>query len=63
MLTLWKKKKSIDIKDLIKRAADGDKESQFQLGLSYYRGTDIKRNIEKANYWLEKADLNTQESV
>jgi TPR repeat protein len=56
MFSLWKKKeKYSNIQDLIKKAKEGDTEAQFQLGLSYYRGTDIEKNIEKANFWLNKA--------
>ena len=55
MFSLWKKKKKCqDIDILMKKAKEGDTEAQFQLGLSYYRGTDIEKNMEKANYWLDK---------
>jgi TPR repeat protein len=62
MFSLWKKKKKCqDIDVLMKKAKEGDTEAQFQLGLSYYRGTDIEKNIEKANFWLNKVGYKHQD--
>jgi len=56
MFSLWKKKeKGLDIKELLKKAQDGDNESQLQLGLAYYRGTGVKKDIARAQEWLAKA--------
>jgi TPR repeat protein len=56
MFSLWKNKnKNLDIKVLIKKAQEGDNASQLQLGLAYYRGTNVKKNIDKAQEWLTKA--------
>ena len=35
--------------------AGGDIDAQFNLGLYYYRGIGVKRNLEKAVQWFEKA--------
>lgn len=32
--------------------------SQFQLGMMYYYGHGIKKNVKKAKFWLKKASKN-----
>lgn len=43
------------MKELIKRAEQGEVEAQFQLGLAYYNGEGISKNYSKAYYWFLKA--------
>ncbi len=52
---LKKKNSRLDIASLIKRAKENDKDAQHQLGLAYYRGAGVTKDVEKASYWLEKA--------
>ena len=52
---LGKKNTRIDIASLIKLAKENDKDAQCQLGLAYYRGTGVAKDVEKASYWLGKA--------
>jgi hypothetical protein len=40
------------------KAKFGDVKSQLELGLMYYKGKEIERNIEKSIHWLEKACKN-----
>ena len=59
MFSFWKKKKldsDIDIEALRELVKEGDKTAQYLLGLAYYRGTSVKKDVEKANYWLGKAN-------
>lgn len=48
-------KKEVSIEDLRKQASVNNKDAQYQLGLAYYRGTRVKKDIHKANYWIEKS--------
>lgn len=42
--------------DYLRRALKGDKNAQFQLGVSYLHGElGLDRNYEMALYWLNKA--------
>lgn len=58
MFNFFKKNDKLDIKSLIKKANNNDKESQRQLGLAYHRGTGVTKNPTKASYWLNRADNN-----
>jgi len=51
-----RKKKKVDMELLRKKAIDNDKNAQYELGLAYYRGTEVKKDVEKANYWLGRAN-------
>jgi len=53
---LKNKNKNLDIESLMKRANENDKNAQQRLGLAYYRGVGVTKNIDKATYWLEKAN-------
>ena len=44
-----------EIDDLISRVEKGDPEAQFELGLVYYNGQNVKQNYEQAVYWFKKA--------
>jgi len=56
MFGLFKKrKKSLDVYELMKLAKENDKDAQYQLSLAYYRGTSLAQNKEKSRYWLKKA--------
>ncbi|MCL2799759.1 MAG: SEL1-like repeat protein [Endomicrobia bacterium] len=39
-----------------KKAEQGDKRAQYDLGFMYYHGKDVGRDLDKAIYWLEKLD-------
>ena len=57
MFSFWKNKKSyVDIELLRKLVKNNDKNAQYELGLAYYRGIRVPKNVEKANYWLGKAN-------
>ena len=43
------------IEETIKAAKKGDPEAQFNLGCSYYEGSDIEKNYEEAFKWMSKA--------
>jgi len=45
----------IDLEKLIKKAEQGDAESQFNLGFFYYRGMYLPQDIEKAANLLNAA--------
>jgi TPR repeat protein len=63
MFGLWNKKnKHIDIDVLRQKAKENDVNAQYELSLAYYRGVYITKNIEKSNYWFEKAN-ETNKSV
>lgn len=47
-----------ELDDLISRVEKGDPEAQFELGLIYYNGQNVKQNYEQAIYWLKKAAEN-----
>lgn len=42
-------------KVLVKYAKEGDDEAQYYLGLSYYNGTEIEKDVECAAQWFEKS--------
>ena len=44
-----------ELDDLISRVEKGDPEAQFELGLVYYNGQNVKQNYEQAVYWFKKA--------
>jgi len=46
----------IDIDLLRQKAKENDVNAQYELSLAYYRGIYISKNIEKSNYWFEKAN-------
>ena len=57
MFDVWKKKKKkMDIATLLKKAKENDMNAQYELALAYYRGSGVAKNIEKSNYWFEKAN-------
>jgi len=57
MFNLWKKKKSsIILNDLIKKAQENDINAQYELSLVYYRGELVKKDIKKSSYWFERAN-------
>jgi TPR repeat protein len=57
MFGLWNKKnKHIDIDVLRQKAKENDVNAQYELSLAYYRGVYVAKNIEKSNYWFEKAN-------
>ena len=51
-----KKNTHIDIDLLRQKAKENDVNAQYELSLAYYRGIYISKNIEKSNYWFEKAN-------
>jgi len=51
-----KKNNHIDIDELQQKAKENDVNAQYELGLAYYRGVYVSKNIEKSNYWFEKAN-------
>ncbi len=56
MFDFFKKKNDdLDIELLRRKAKKNDKEAQRQLGLAYKKGNGVKKNLEKASYWLGKA--------
>jgi len=57
MFNLWKKKKSsIILNDLIKKAQENDINAQYELSLVYYRGELVKKDIKESSYWFERAN-------
>ncbi len=57
MFNLWKKKKSsINLNDLIKKAEENNIKAQYELSLIYYRGEIVKKDIKKSSYWFERAN-------
>lgn len=46
------------ISGLIKRAQDGDAQSQYELFAAYRSGTGVERNVEQAKLWLFRASEN-----
>lgn len=56
MFNFFKKKKvTVDIELLRKKANNNDKDAQLELGLMYKRGISVEKNYQKASYWLEKS--------
>ena len=53
---LKNKNRNLDIESLLKRAKENDRDAQQRLGLAYCRGVGVTKNIDKATYWLEKAN-------
>jgi len=53
---LKNKNRDLNIESLLKRAKKNDRDAQQRLGLAYYRGVGVDKNIDKATYWLEKAN-------
>jgi len=49
------KKVNIDIELLFQKAKENDKDAQLQLGLAYYRGVGVHKNMQKAFYWIDKS--------
>ena len=49
---------NIDFDAIKKKAADGDKESQYKAGLCYEYGTGANKNISKAIYCYNLASQN-----
>lgn len=47
-----------ELDDLISRVEKGDPEAQFELGLIYYNGQNVKQDYEQAIYWFKKAAEN-----
>ena len=45
----------MNIEELIQRAAAGDADVQFELGMCYYNGDDVKENEEVAVLWFQKS--------
>lgn len=43
------------VKDLEKRALQGDAEAQFTLGLTYATGLGVEQNLEEAFVWIRKS--------
>jgi TPR repeat protein len=57
MFNLWKKKKSsINLDDLIKKAEENNIKAQYELSLIYYKGEIVKKDIKKSSYWFERAN-------
>jgi len=50
--------KKIALKYVTKAAHLGDERSQYELGINYEKGLYLKRDIKKAEYWLEKSAKN-----
>jgi TPR repeat protein len=46
------------VREIERRAVQGDVEAQFQLGKMYQAGKEIGKDLEKAVYWFEKAVQN-----
>ena len=44
-----------ELTSLFIRAANGEAKAQYILGLKYYEGDEVKKNIQTALEWLEKA--------
>ncbi len=56
MFNMWKrKKKTIDINTLLKKAKENDVNAQYELSLAYYRGTGVVKDMQKSSYWFRKA--------
>ena len=47
-----------DFKELLAKAENGDVESQFQLGQTYFNGIEVDEDEEEAVYWYEQAAEN-----
>ena len=45
----------MNIEELKQRAAGGDAEAQFELGICYLNGEDIKQDEEAAVLWFKKS--------
>ena len=43
-----------DLGKLIKKANEGDLESQYKIGAIYFRGNLVKQDFDKALFWLKK---------
>ena len=50
--------KKIALEYVIKAANLGDERSQYELGMNYEKGLYVERNIDKAEFWLEKSAKN-----
>ena len=46
-----------------KAAAQGDADAQYNLGVLYYNGEGVPRDISKAREWFEKAAAQGDESA
>ena len=46
------------MKNLIRLAEQGDVDSQFELGVIYAHGKDVKQDYEQAVFWFQKAAEN-----
>ena len=47
-----------EFEELLEKAENGDAESQYQVGLSYYTGDGVEEDEEEAVYWYEEAAEN-----
>ncbi|MGH8121130.1 MAG: hypothetical protein ACRESK_11010, partial [Gammaproteobacteria bacterium] len=55
--TAEKKLQGISLETMIAQAVEGDVEAQFQLGKSYYLGTQVKQDYGQAFLWFRRAAL------
>ena len=46
------------LKYVMQAAKLNDSRAQYELGIEYEKGTNLKRDINKAEYWLKKSALN-----
>ena len=46
---------TMNIDELKQRAEAGDADAQFELGMCYYNGDDVKENEEVAVLWFQKS--------
>lgn len=53
------KKDKLEALEYVKKAAElNDERAQYELGINYEKGIYLKRDINKASYWLEKSASN-----
>lgn len=53
--TLGKQTEDFQISDLRRKAAQGDAEAQYNLGMLYYEGYDVNQDYATARQWWEEA--------
>lgn len=47
--------KDWDVLDIKTKASQGHVDAQYNLGVMYYQGDRVEKNVEKSTYWFQKA--------
>ena len=50
-----KEKEQVKLEELTEKAESGNAQAQYDLGILYYVGRDMEKNLEKGAEWLLKA--------